>query len=91
MFPEKSLEVVLRELGFGYRAGFISSTLASLRSLGDVESELERWRAAPLEETRQRLLELKGVGRKVADCVQLMCMDQVSSVPQTLPAEKQKC
>lgn len=69
----------MRQLGFGYRAAFIASTLKTLRAFENVDEELARWRAAPLEETRERLLELKGVGRKVADCVQLMCMDQVSS------------
>lgn len=75
--PVDNLERVLRDLGFGYRAAFIASTLNSLRIVDNVDEELARWRAAPLEETRGRLLELKGVGRKVADCVQLMCMDQV--------------
>lgn len=75
--PLIGLEQVLRDLGFGYRAAFIASTLNSLRVFDNVDEELARWRAAPLEETRGRLLELKGVGRKVADCVQLMCMDQV--------------
>lgn len=80
--PPDNLESVLRALGFGYRASFISSTLDTLRAFDNVDEELARWRAAPLEETRERLLELKGVGRKVADCVQLMCMDQVGGEAQ---------
>lgn len=75
--PLDGLESVLRDLGFGYRAGFIASSLKTMRAHNNVDVELARWRASPLEDTRERLLELKGVGRKVADCVQLMCMDQV--------------
>lgn len=77
--PPEGLEPVLRELGFGYRAGYLASSLASLNERGCVETELERWRSLPLDELREELLQLKGVGRKVADCVMLMCMDQVRS------------
>lgn len=74
------LEPTLRELGFGYRAGFIESSLASLRvEFGSkVEAELMSWRELPVDQVREKLLALKGVGRKVADCVMLMCLDQVS-------------
>ena len=82
----KTLEQPLRDLGFGYRAGFIESTLASLRerfgtNAGAIEAGLLTWRSAPLEEVRENLIELKGVGRKVADCVMLMCLDQPSLIP----------
>ncbi len=77
------LEQLLRKMGFGYRAGFIESSLTTLRAqfgdrAGDVEAGLDSWRAKDVNEVRERLLELKGVGRKVADCVMLMCLDQVS-------------
>jgi N-glycosylase/DNA lyase len=75
--PHDNLESVLRELGFGYRAGYLASSLASLTSRGPVDEELARWRSLPLDEVRNELLALKGVGRKVADCILLMCMDQV--------------
>lgn len=77
--PTQHLEAILRELGFGYRARYLESTLSSLRERGIVEDELRRWRSLPMEEVRKELIMLKGVGRKVADCVMLMCMDQVSS------------
>jgi N-glycosylase/DNA lyase len=34
---------------------------------------------AAIPEVREVLLELKGIGRKVADCVMLMCLGQVST------------
>jgi N-glycosylase/DNA lyase len=81
-FPPK-LEPILREMGFGYRAAFLSSTIETLRTTfgsepGDIERGLDSWRHGNIEETRLRLMELKGVGRKVADCVMLMSLDQVS-------------
>lgn len=86
LFPTTGLEKQLRELGFGYRAAFIESTLESLRARfgdepGAIEAGLIAYRTAPLEEVREKLVELKGVGRKVADCVMLMCMDQPGLIP----------
>lgn len=91
---EVKLETILRELGFGYRAGFIASTLSTLRERfgsgeGDVERGLMALRGTgggggageqqnDVEQTREVLCSFKGVGRKVADCVMLMCLDQVS-------------
>lgn len=76
------LEAKLREMGFGYRAGFIESTLATLRAEfgsepGAIEAGLLSWRGGDIEQVREKLIALKGVGRKVADCVMLMCLDQV--------------
>jgi N-glycosylase/DNA lyase len=79
------LETILRELGFGYRAGFIESSLATLRAEfgaepGDIEKGLETFRTTEVDVVRDKLLALKGVGRKVADCVMLMCLDQASGI-----------
>lgn len=81
----RQLERVLREMGFGYRAGFIESSLETLRAQfgdnpGEVEVGLHKWRTSDIDEVREKLLELKGIGRKVADCVMLMCLDQVSNL-----------
>lgn len=76
------LEAELRNMGFGYRASFIESSLATLRlelgsEAGKIEAGLLQWRTSESSEIRERLLCLKGVGRKVADCVMLMCLDKV--------------
>ena len=77
-----SLETQLRDLGFGYRAGFLESSISTLRAKfgdrpGQIEAGLAEWRTKDVDFVREQLLELKGVGRKVADCVMLMCLDQV--------------
>lgn len=76
------LEGELRLMGFGYRASFLESSLATLRQEfgkgpGAIEAGLEEWRTGEMIEVREKLLGLKGVGRKVADCVMLMCLDRV--------------
>jgi N-glycosylase/DNA lyase len=79
---DPKFEPLLRELGFGYRAGFITSTLDTLRQEfgsepGEIEAVLESWRAMSANEARDKFVNLKGVGRKVADCVMLMSCDKV--------------
>jgi N-glycosylase/DNA lyase len=95
---EDRLQQTLRELGFGYRAGFISSSVRTLvlahgtteeRALlgladaneavdfGGVEKFLASLRRNEAS-WRTELLALKGVGRKVADCIGLMSLDRVS-------------
>ncbi|KAK8869784.1 hypothetical protein IAR55_000352 [Kwoniella newhampshirensis] len=75
-------ECLIADMGFGYRASFIESTLQSLLAeFGDepgrIETGLLSWRDLDVEVVREKLIALKGVGRKVADCVMLMCMDKV--------------
>jgi N-glycosylase/DNA lyase len=110
----EQLETTLRGLGFGYRAGFISSSLNSLISahgtpderaaIGVPASEVEDGESVDTQgveaflhslrrggakhpvsgeedKWRGELLALKGVGRKVADCIGLMSLDRVRSTP----------
>ncbi|KAJ9116932.1 hypothetical protein QFC22_004590 [Naganishia vaughanmartiniae] len=106
------LQQTLRDLGFGYRAGFISSSLQMLvtahgspeergllglpRDMEDVQVDecgveaflMSLRRGCALDgdggglkseggkRWRTELLRLKGVGRKVADCIGLMSLDQ---------------
>jgi len=74
------VEAKLRELGFGYRAKYIQQSAAFILSKGGVPW-LFSHRVLPYTEARQSLLQLAGVGPKVADCVLLMSMDQVGAVP----------
>ncbi|WVQ70050.1 uncharacterized protein L199_008274 [Kwoniella botswanensis] len=78
-----NLEALLRSMGFGYRASFIESSLQTLEEefKEEIEAGLLRWRNQDVDTVRGKLVALKGVGRKVADCVMLMCMDKPSLIP----------
>jgi N-glycosylase/DNA lyase len=82
----------LRTLGFGYRAEFIQKTAKMLVDAhglsidpSDHVEPAEKWlktlRELKIAEAREELLKLMGVGRKVADCVLLMSLDKVRSLP----------
>lgn len=72
----------LREKKFGYRAKYISSAASFLSSNEyRLSEDLCKFRAKSYEETVKFLREIPGIGPKVADCVALMSMDQLSSVP----------
>lgn len=64
-------ESILRELGFGYRAKYIANTAKKIKS--DHPEIGEKWlltlRDLSYSEAKEKLIELQGVGPKVADCV----------------------
>lgn len=77
----------LRELGFGYRAKFVTKTVSKLRSeeFGGT-AWLERLRGLPqsaenVKSVRTELQRLDGVGPKVADCVALFALDRRGAIP----------
>eukprot|EP00511_Aplanochytrium_stocchinoi_P011379 CAMPEP_0204873996 /NCGR_PEP_ID=MMETSP1348-20121228/42158_1 /ASSEMBLY_ACC=CAM_ASM_000700 /TAXON_ID=215587 /ORGANISM="Aplanochytrium stocchinoi, Strain GSBS06" /LENGTH=334 /DNA_ID=CAMNT_0052029599 /DNA_START=122 /DNA_END=1126 /DNA_ORIENTATION=+ len=83
----KIQEEELRNLGFGYRAKFITSTVTKLHDLGGTEflhnlreskgfSDLEH-----IHKCRASLIQFHGVGRKVADCVALFSLDCTGCIP----------
>ncbi|KIO26234.1 hypothetical protein M407DRAFT_74793, partial [Tulasnella calospora MUT 4182] len=77
-----SVDSRLRELGFGYRAKYIQKTAALLcERHKDPQNWLKSLRTKTIEEAREALLELHGVGPKVADCILLMSLDKASIVP----------
>ncbi|KAL7663995.1 DNA-(apurinic or apyrimidinic site) lyase [[Candida] zeylanoides] len=73
-------EARLRSLGFGYRAKYIYQTANLLTSTLSV-TELDALRSAPYAEAHSFLLQLSGVGPKVADCICLMALDKHDVVP----------
>ncbi|KJE97506.1 DNA N-glycosylase [Capsaspora owczarzaki ATCC 30864] len=85
-FPEVSalaqdgVEERLRELGFGYRAKFIEQAAKQVLKLGGSEWLLQQ-RALPYVTARTNLVQLQGVGPKVADCICLMSMDKHDAIP----------
>lgn len=76
----EGVEEKLRQLGFGYRAKYISSSAHYLSENGG-EDFLFSLREKPYEEAKQQLMKLNGVGAKVADCVCLMSMDKAGAIP----------
>ncbi len=64
-------EESLRRLGCGFRAGYIVDAVKKVCAGGYAAEELERLET---EELRARLMEIRGVGRKVADCVMLFSL-----------------
>jgi N-glycosylase/DNA lyase len=69
-----------RELGLGYRAKYVVGTASKVVELGG-DSWLEGLRSQSREEVTRALLELPGVGPKVADCVALFSLDQPGCIP----------
>lgn len=85
VLAKPEVEDRLRELGFGYRAKYIQRTASmfmdnetyphiTLESLWDLRSRTS-------EESHQYLIQLCGVGPKVADCISLMALDNHDVVP----------
>lgn len=82
--PEKlataGVEQRLRDLGFGYRAKYIANTARIIANEKSLEW-LHGLRKEPYKVAHEALLQLSGVGPKVADCVCLMSMDKTEAVP----------
>ena len=64
----------------GRRAKFIVESARMVRECGG-NDWLLGLRQLPYEEVREKLLQLMGVGRKVADCVALFSLDKTDAVP----------
>ncbi|KAL7410520.1 DNA glycosylase [Mrakia frigida] len=81
-FASPSVVPILRDLGFGYRAGFIQRTAAMLvEEHVEPEEWLRELRESETAKAREELLRFLGVGRKVADCVLLMSLDKNDIIP----------
>ena len=65
---DPSVEQNLRQLGFGYRAKYIQTTAHMIANVKP-RAWLSSLREKSYPETKESLLELSGVGPKVADCV----------------------
>ena len=71
-------ESALRALGLGFRAPPVAS-VATTVAAGDLD--LESLRHSPYLEAKARLMELRGVGPKIADCVLLHSLDKLEAFP----------
>lgn len=81
---ESHVESTLRELGFGYRARYIHQTAYMMTASEMPEITRERlndMRDQDYGTAHEFLLQLTGVGPKVADCICLMALDKHDIVP----------
>ncbi|KAK3594592.1 hypothetical protein CHS0354_000385 [Potamilus streckersoni] len=77
---DDSVERTLRELGFGYRAKFISQTAQYIMT-NHSENWLLSLRDMDYDKAKDLLMKLPGVGGKVADCVCLFSLDKTGAIP----------
>lgn len=68
----------LRRLGCGFRAGYIMDAVKKVSAGGYSAEELE---ILPTKDLRVRLMEIRGVGQKVADCVMLFSLGRYEVFP----------
>ena len=71
-------ETALRAIGLGFRAPYVANT-AQVVASGDLD--VESLRLMPYREAKERLMELPGVGPKIADCVLLHSLDKLEAFP----------
>ncbi len=74
----ESTEAGLRACKLGFRAPYL---LESARAIARGQPDLGRLRQMPVEAARFQLMELPGVGRKIADCVLLFAYGFQSAFP----------
>lgn len=67
-------------MGFGYRARYIHQTARMIVNEHPV-GWLNELRNTEYKDAHEALLQLQGVGPKVADCVCLMSLDKTEAVP----------
>jgi N-glycosylase/DNA lyase len=71
-------EQKLRDLGLGFRAKYIIPAAEAV-ALGHLD--LDALKTASYEDARRALVELPGVGEKVADCVLAFSLDKPEAFP----------
>ena len=71
-------EAALRKLGLGFRAPYVARAAEAVAS---GELDMESLRHMPYHEAQATLMELPGIGPKIADCVLLHSLDKLEAFP----------
>lgn len=71
-------ESTLRSLGLGFRARYVFEAASSV---AEGRINLKVLRDLPYEESKEMLMEITGVGHKIADCVLLFSLDKLEAFP----------
>ncbi|MBR4004188.1 MAG: DNA-3-methyladenine glycosylase 2 family protein [Clostridia bacterium] len=66
------------ELGTGYRASYLVETIKKLQT---EEYDINKLKSLPTKKLKQKLIELNGVGPKVADCIMLFGFSRMDVFP----------
>ncbi|XP_063229833.1 N-glycosylase/DNA lyase [Bacillus rossius redtenbacheri] len=74
------VEKALRNAGFGYRAKFIHQSACKIEEMGG-DAWLGKLQELPYVEAKAELMKLPGIGAKVADCICLMSLNHLESIP----------
>ncbi|HHV62422.1 MAG TPA: hypothetical protein GXX51_07285 [Firmicutes bacterium] len=74
----RASEADIHECGVGFRSGYV---LDAARAVANGEFDLNGLSLLSLDEARQSLMQLRGVGRKVADCVLLFAFQRYEAFP----------
>ncbi|XP_017778900.1 PREDICTED: N-glycosylase/DNA lyase [Nicrophorus vespilloides] len=75
-----NVEGKLRELGFGYRAKYISNSAKTILNNGGIKW-VENLKSLEYEDAKRQLMTLQGIGAKVADCICLMSLGHLQAIP----------
>ena len=71
-------EAELRRLGLGFRAPYVDQ---AARAVLDGELDLPALVQAPYPEAKAALMEIKGIGSKIADCIAVFSLDKLEAFP----------
>ena len=71
-------EGLLRELGLGFRAPYVA---AAAQQVGEGDLDLDELARLPYAEVKARLMECRGIGAKIADCIAVFALDKLEAFP----------
>ena len=68
----------LLSCGLGYRAGFVKNAAAMVK---EKQIDFELLKKSRYDDAKESLLEIHGIGNKVADCIMLFSLEKLESFP----------